>query len=180
MKQVSYVVGGVMVALGAWAPSASAQQVMWKDNPISGKVVGLTYGTSGWNAAEAQAVAYGGHLLTVRSSAENAWAITNFSAYWAAPINGRGPFFGANDSAAEGSWLWSSGEPLTYGSQLYTTPWGSASPDNYLGFQHYGHYSLPQFNWVWDDIQEAGDTEPLRSLIEVPQRPARSWSWPTA
>jgi len=43
-------------------PSASAQQVMWKDNPISGKVVGLTYGTSSWTAAEAQAVAYGGHL----------------------------------------------------------------------------------------------------------------------
>ena len=110
MKQVAYAIGGVVVALGAWAPSASAQQVMWKDNPISGKVVGLTYGTSSWTAAEAQAVAYGGHLLTIRNASENDWLRqqSGLAALWAP--SGLGPWIGLNDIAQEGAHVWVSGE----------------------------------------------------------------------
>jgi len=159
----------VVVALGAWAPSASAQQVMWKDNPITGKVVGLTYGTSGWNAAEAQAVAYGGHLVTIRSQSEQDWLVSAFANAWSLGIPG--PWIGYSDVDQENNWKWSSGELFTY------TSWGVGEPNNSGGAEDWAHFGNGANGWLWNDTLQPG---PLRSLIEVAQRPARSWSWPTA
>ena len=165
MKQVAILVSGAACALVFGASLAGAQQVMWKDNPISGKVVGLTFGTSGWNAAEAQAVAYGGHLVTIRSASENQWLVDNFSSVWSS--QGSGPWLGFSDAAVEGQWRWSSGEPTTY------TNWSPGEPNN-IGDQDYGRFASA----VWDDVGES--QLQLRTLLELAQRPPRSWSWPTA
>jgi hypothetical protein len=148
---------------------ASAQQVTWQDNPISGKVVGLTYGTSGWNAAEAQAVAYGGHLVTIRSAAENQWLKNSFASVWAAP-NTNGPWIGFSDAQVEGQWRWSSNEPVSFPS-----PWGAGEPNNASGIEDWGHFGAAGSGWGWNDAQEGSA---FRSLIELQQRPPRSWSWP--
>jgi hypothetical protein len=147
------------------APAASAQQVQWKLNPLTAKYVGLTFGTSGWNAAQAQAVAYGGHLVTIRSAAENQWLIDNFSSVWA--VQGSAPWHGFNDVAVEGQWRWVSGEQFTF------AQWAAGQPDN-QGNQDFGHFSGPP-GWSWSDVTEG---QQLRSLIEVGQLPAVSWSWP--
>jgi hypothetical protein len=95
-------------AVAGLTAMGTAQQVRWVDNPLSGKVVGLTYGTSGWNAAEAQAVAYGGHLVTIRNAAENQWLKDAF----AGQLNGS--WIGYTDAGTEGQWRWSSGEPTIF------------------------------------------------------------------
>ena len=148
------------------APAASAQQVQWKLNPLTAKYVGLTFGTSGWNAAEAQAVAYGGHLVTIRSAAENQWLIDNFAGTWAVSSLG-GPWIGARDVPQEGQFSWTSGEPFTYSSWLPGEPNGFTS-ENWVQF-------LLTQNWGWNDRNESW---PLRSLVEVNSLPARSWAWP--
>ena len=58
-----------------------------------------------WDEAEAQAVAMGGHLVTVNDAAEDA-----FLNSWA----GEGYWIGLTDRNGEGNWQWSSGEPVTY------------------------------------------------------------------
>ncbi len=112
----------MLCASSAMSPRAWAQQVMWKDNPITGKVVGLTYGTSTWTAAEAQAVGYGGHLVTIRNQSEQEWLRTNFSSFWNSASGG--PWHGLNDVQTEGEWRWVSGEPTNF------QEWGSGEPNN--------------------------------------------------
>ena len=58
----------------------------------------------------------GGHLVTVKDGAEQAWLVATFgggSLYW----------IGFSDIAAEGSWMWVSGEPVTY------TNWAGGEPN---------------------------------------------------
>jgi hypothetical protein len=157
----------VVVLLASVTAAASAQQVMWKDNPITGKVVGLTYGTSGWNAAEAQAVAYGGHLVTIRSQSEQDWLRTNFSSFWSSASGG--PWHGLNDVQAEGEWRWVSGEPTNF------QEWGFGEPNNGTTANH-AHFWNPSSGWKWNDEYPNAH---LRALFEVAQRPPRSWSWPS-
>jgi hypothetical protein len=145
---------------------------MWKDNPISGKVVGLTYGTSGWNAAEAQAVAYGGHLVTIRSQDEQDWLVGSFASVWSVDFVGasHGPWFGINDAAVNGTWVYSSGE-----NSAYSNWWGGEGPmQPPWTIENYGLLAFQSQNWAWHD---AAEYAAFRSLIEVAQRPARSWSW---
>ena len=175
MNQVAGLVGCAAVTVGLCSSLASAQQVMWKDNPITGKVVGLTYGTSSWTAAEAQAVAYGGHLVTIRSSAERDWLASQFASGWTATAtfgSGYGPWVGLYEdfTTTPASWRWSSGE-ATLGSAI---EWFPAEPNNTGGNENFANLHPP--TWLLNDF---ADSQPMKSLIEVAQRPARSWSWPT-
>jgi hypothetical protein len=72
-----------------------------------------------WDNAEINAIALGGHLVTINDLEEETWLRTNF---------GRTILFwiGFNDSAIEGTWVWSSGQPITY------TNWASGEPNNVM------------------------------------------------
>jgi hypothetical protein len=70
-----------------------------------------------WLSAELNAVALGGHLVTINDPSEEAWLRTTFGGqtlYW----------IGFTDAAVEGIWVWSSGEPVTY------TNWNLGEPNN--------------------------------------------------
>ncbi|MCU0915919.1 MAG: pre-peptidase C-terminal domain-containing protein, partial [Planctomycetes bacterium] len=89
-----------------------------------------------WNDAEAEAVARGGHLVAVQDVAEWNWLWSTFS-----PFNNNF-WIGLSDQVVEGTWVWSSGEALTY------TNWGNGQPDNY-GNEDFGHtWSGP----TWNDV----------------------------
>lgn len=84
-----------------------AQVPQWVQCPLNGHYYALSQ-VGDWLSAEQQAVSFGGHLATVRSSAENAWLVSTF---------GTGQeclWIGLNDQASEGSYEWSSGEPVSY------------------------------------------------------------------
>lgn len=60
-----------------------------------------------WLSAENNAIALGGHLVTINAATEEAWLRTTFGTstrYW----------IGFTDAAVEGTWVWSSGQPVTY------------------------------------------------------------------
>ena len=79
----------------------------------------------------------GGHLVTVNDGAEQAWLVATFgggSLYW----------IGFNDIAAEGSWVWVSGEPVTYTNWAGGEPNGSGGEDAAVT-----NWQVPGF---WNDL----------------------------
>jgi len=85
-----------------------------------------------WSAAKAAATALGGHLLTISNAAENN-LFTGLGSHWA----------GFTDEAVEGTWVWVTGEPVTY------TNWAGGEPNNSGGNEDH-----MQINWsgtTWND-----------------------------
>ena len=78
-----------------------------------------------WSEAEAEAVAQGGHLVTINDATENQWVFDTFENsgpnFWIG-------FYQDHDdpsySEPGGGWKWISGEPVTY------TNWISFEPNN--------------------------------------------------
>jgi Lectin C-type domain len=122
---------------------------------------------STWIAAEAEAVSLGGHLVTINDSAENDWVASTFSVY-----NGiiRALWIGLSDRPEEGTFVWSSGDPVTF------TAWEEAQPDD-LGGTPPGEDFV--FMWplgafrgagLWNDFEENQDSVfgyPLHGVVEI-------------
>ena len=111
----------------------------WIRNPSNGHCYRLTEGM-GWIQAEEQAVRWGGHLVTINNREEELWLISHFGAsecFW----------MGFNDISAEGSWVWISGEPVTY------TNWSQWEPNNEGTYGEEEHGAI--MNWThggaWND-----------------------------
>ncbi len=79
-----------------------------------------------WAEAEAEAVAAGGHLVTINDAAENAWVAATFNPD---PPN-TGAWIGLYQLPGSlepaGGWVWVSGEPVTY------LNWGAVEPSAVL------------------------------------------------
>lgn len=99
-----------------------------------------------WTASEAEAVSLGGHLATVRSSAEETWIRDTFSNY---EFVERNLWIGWNDIDQDTTWTWISGEPVTY------VNWGENEPNNINGVEHYGHILKPP-SFGWNDLDVNG------------------------
>ena len=143
-----------------------ALQVDWKQSPINGHWYGVDYTPRSWTESEALAVSLGGHLVTIRSQGEQDWIEQTVSPYWP-PVSAL--HIGLNDAASEGTFLWSSGEPVTF------TNWGAGEPND-LGGEDYASISGPgSFFGLWNDGSSSFVTRPL---IELPTKPDAGWSWP--
>jgi uncharacterized delta-60 repeat protein len=116
----------------------------------------LTGGPTDWTSAEAEAVACGGHLATVRNLSEEHFLEDNF-------LRGlnriRPVWIGLNDAASEGTFVWSSGEPVTY------THWIPGEPNDYPPGEDFTtlnwHYSnnngaYPYEFGQWNDLPASG------------------------
>lgn len=96
--------------------------------------------TGDWYTAHDKAVAlsntpFGGHLVIFNDAAEEDWVKATFGTsghYW----------IGMNDIAAEGNWVWTNGEPVTY------TNWAPGEPNNFGGNEDWA-----VMNWGngWND-----------------------------
>jgi hypothetical protein len=112
-------------------------------NPATGHWYDIvSSGANGsWTNAENDAIALGGHLVTINDAAEEAWLRTNFgwqSRYW----------IGFTDAAQEGTWVWSSGEAVTY------TNWDEGEANNSKPPDYGENYAV--VNWdtatgQWND-----------------------------
>ena len=95
--------------------------------------------TNYWADAEAEAVALGGHLATVRNDAENTWLYTTFGNYGGIS---RTFYIGFTDQGHEGTWVWVSGEPVTY------LHWDAGEPNNGQGIWPYeNRCMIVRINW---------------------------------
>jgi hypothetical protein len=83
-----------------------------------------------WTASEAEAISLGGHLATVNDAAENSWIYSTFTRFGEVD---RTLWIGLNDAAKEGTFVWSSGEPVIY-THWWTT---GGSPNNCCGGEDY-------------------------------------------
>src|ERR1700752_2112881 len=61
-----------------------------------------------WQASETKAVSLGGHLVTVNDSTENNFLLSAFAKYQ------KNMWIGLTDQAVEGTFVWVSGQPVTY------------------------------------------------------------------
>ncbi len=117
-------------------------------SPVNGHRYALTAPMT-WQQAEAVAIEEGGHLATIRSSQENAWAggLAANTHMW----------IGLNDAAVEGSFVWSSGETASF------TAWLPGEPNN-AGDEDYV------------DLNTAGwrDTNGLAQLAGLVEHPGTS------
>lgn len=102
-----------------------------------------------WDQVEAQAVALGGHLVTVNDANEDAWLVSQFG-------NSEAFWIGLNDAATEGTFVWASGESVTY------TNWSANQPDNVASIEN---YATNNFNNGWNDVMGANS---YRGIIELP------------
>jgi hypothetical protein len=82
-------------------------------------------GQSSWTDAEAEATTLGGHLVTINDAAENTFVFTTFDTFGGIE---RFLWIGFTDEPSygttEGTFVWSSGEPVTY------TNWNAGEPNN--------------------------------------------------
>ena len=119
---------------------ALAEEDPWVVNPANGHSYRLTEPMS-WFDAEAQAQAWGGHLVTLNNAAEETWikdTFGRFEHFW----------IGFSDIAEEGIWVWSSGEPVTY------TNWDAVGnePNNCCECTDYpGCEDAAVMNWKADE-----------------------------
>src|SRR5690348_16727520 len=125
--------------------------------------------SSPWTEAEAAAVSLGGHLVTVNDAAENDWLLATFSNFGG---QSRALWTGLADTAQEGVFTWSSGEPVTY------TNWETGQPDDGGGIYPHEDYVLiwpspgPRSPGYWNDYINTNTFTQLGiqvfGLVEVP------------
>jgi hypothetical protein len=134
-------------------------------NPANGHAYLLTTTAMNFNAARALAASMGGHLVTITSSAEQAFVVANFSVNYSFTygFGVQAAWMGLSDEITEGTFLWDTGETSSYKN------WYIGQPDNYGGNQDAGRIYLLQgllFQYgCWDD-QFASSSE--YALIEFP------------
>ena len=131
----------------------------------NGHLYMLTNSALSWEDAEKQAIALGGHLVTVNNLAEQQFIEQTFlsgdnerSAYW----------IGFNDTVSEGNFVWSSGEPITY------TNWNlnTGEPNDSNNDEDYGvlnfHHAIDPNNFqkgTWNDANS--EIGKYQGLIEI-------------
>jgi hypothetical protein len=117
--------------------------------------------------AEAEAVAMGGHLVTINDAAEDQWVYETFgaTALAAEPSGGlKWLRIGLNDEAQEGTYVWSSGEISSYTNYQANEPAGGAPDEDYIAI------GLTLSPGKWHDLlsdARAGDIP--YGVVEIPQ-----------
>jgi hypothetical protein len=107
----------------------------------------ITDSGASWYAAEQQARAWGGHLVAVNDSLENAFIAGAFGSY-------ANFWVGLSDEAQHGTYVWSSGEPFAY------TNWDAGQPNN----ANNQDYAALRANGLWAGYAASAN---YRGVVEV-------------
>ncbi|MBC8097514.1 MAG: hypothetical protein H7Y43_17050, partial [Akkermansiaceae bacterium] len=131
-------------------------------NPANGHTYYLLTQNT-WTNAEAEAVALGGHLATIRNAEEQQWIFATFGGH------GGSLWIGLTDQEQEGTFKWVSGEPVDF------THWEETQPDNGTGgVEHYAHIWPPgsRSPGKWNDFLNADNVfgYPLYGVVEISSR----------
>ena len=156
-NRIRTVLAGLVLVAGCMFSTEAFGAVI--GGPITNPANGHEYyllSNMAWTTSESEAISLGGHLATINDAAENTWIFDTFFGFGG---TGHTLWIGFNDVASEGTWVWSSGEPVTY------TGWAPASPDNYGGNQDYGYIHN---NRLWDDAPNFWNAgPPVHGVVEV-------------
>ena len=164
----------LLFATTVWAAaSLSSHATSVLTGPAHNPATGHDYyllSQSSWTDAEAFAQTLGGHLATINDSAEDAWVYSTFSSFGG--IN-RTLWIGLNDAAAEGTFVWANGEPVTY------VNWHAFEPNNLFNEDY--TFIFPPGDGrdsLWNDSDNFGtiagtsETVPVFGVVEVVPEPS--------
>jgi hypothetical protein len=126
-----------------------------------------------WTASEAEARQLGGHLVTVNDAAENLFILNTFTDSGADAL--RSLWIGLTDSAVEGTFVWASGEPVTYVNWAPGEPNNVATrfgPENFGAIWYPGYQAVPRGSWndypdFFSDGTIPGTPESVYGVVEV-------------
>lgn len=110
-------------------------------NPANSHTYYLLTPNQTWTAAEAEAVALGGHLVTINDQAEQDWVWSTFGI-----PSQRWLWIGINDVNQEGIFEWVSGEPITF------TYWTPGEPNDFPPGEDFGEMDAFK-GGKWNDLQ---------------------------
>ena len=157
----------LLIAVAAAARPISPKIV----NPDNGHVY-LLLEAATWQDSEAEAVALGGHLATVRSQAEEDWIVRTFGSYGGEQ---RLLWIGLSDIQKKFHFSWSSGESVSY------TCWAKGEPNNALRGEDFVAIYYPNHSqggkWNdWHDRTEDPIGLPMCGVVEIipPRKAAAS------
>ena len=102
-----------------------------------------------WAPARTECLTYGYDLVAINDAAENSWIVSTATAA-GFTSDSHFTWMGFNDRSSEGSWVWSSGDAVTY------TNWNSGEPNDSSG-EDCGHLWS---SGKWNDIPCTGYTTP--------------------
>ncbi|HMP81646.1 MAG TPA: FG-GAP-like repeat-containing protein [Verrucomicrobiota bacterium] len=153
-----------VVALAVVIPALADVPII--GGPVTNSASGHIYyllGDSTWTDAEAKAVSMGGHLVTINDADEDNWVYTTFSSYGGTSSH---LWIGLSDHAQEGTFVWSSGEPVGY------TQWNSGEPNAASPEEDYVHINAPVYgnHGTWNDhSDDPADSSgnPFRGVVEL-------------
>lgn len=169
----------LIVAVGFLVLAADSATASILTGPITNPTNGHRYfllEQDTWTNSEAAATALGGHLVTINDQDENDWVYDTFASYGGVQRN---LWIGLNDTDQEGTFVWTSGEAVTY------TNWADGEPNNSIdhdpGGEHYVHIWRPgsardrQWNDLLNDptlIPASSAADPPYGVVEVVPEPA--------
>ncbi len=124
----------------------------------SGHYYALTSIGQTWTDAEAEAVASGGHLVSINNAFEQQFLLSTFGD--GANLNSVN-WIGLNDASVEGQFVWSTGEPLTF------TNWGPGEPSDSNGNEDFVNIGTFGGN-LWNDFDGAAPLFGIKEYNSLP------------
>ena len=115
----------------------------------AGHTYKLTSTPGSWFDAEAEAISMGGHLVAINDAAEQSAVESHFETLSPDPFY---LWIGLTDSAREGVWSWSNGDPLLYSNWAGLEPKGPGDPDNVLENWAFMNFEHNFRNGEWHDV----------------------------
>jgi hypothetical protein len=129
----------LVVVFCGWSSGASAVPIEWTvASGGNGHWYDTTAVSGSWQAAENEAVANGGHLVAINDAAENAFLVANILIGFFSDVP---LWIGLSDSANEGTFVWSSGDVVSYEN------WNVGEPNSYLSSAGGETENFAAINW---------------------------------
>jgi hypothetical protein len=111
-----------------------------------------------WTASQAFALTLGGNLVTINDAAENEWVFNTWGDHFL--------WIGLNDAQNEGTFVWASGEALSY------TNWALGEPSNTNGDEDYVNMYPNSFSTgQWNDCDNGVRCSGFYGVVEVNSAP---------
>ena len=134
--------------------SESAYEAYLKEKNAASEIPGVNFyevfelNVTSWVAAEQYCESLGGHLATLTSKEENAYVyqLMRKAGYTSA-------YFGLTDKDDEGTWVWITGEPVSY------TNWHPGEPNNENPNEDYSMFYFKFDDGTWNDGDFGGRTD---------------------
>lgn len=140
LKRSALTVATMLAVLGS--SGAAAAPVQWGGNGHWYEYIPATNIT--WSGANSAALGLGAgwNLASITTAAENTFVISLITT---TPTDRMHVWIGGTDSAAEGTWTWTNGDPFSY------TNWLGGEPNN-SGDEDYLAYDFRGGIWAWNDV----------------------------